>query len=272
MDACDNPSSSTPPTSTAAVSDELIKPSQPEGSEEPDDETNAASESLEEISKSELEICNDHNFEVHEVLDDVQVFKGEWDDEGVYFYQAYNHDIADWAVENQKFGGPKFNPTRMTWIKPSFAWVLYRAGYGYKHNQERILKIKLGHAAVAKILSRCRCQHGGGGSNGRVQWDPSRSLIAGDKKEPLQLPGKRAIQIGIKGSLSEFYVQSVISIKDVTELSHKVSDAHKSKTCSEAMAALESELPNERPYMPCCSEEALKTLLMLPGGSIPERE
>ena len=55
-------------------------------------------------------------------------FNGEWDEEGVSFYQAFNDKIADWAVENQRFGGPHFNPTRMTWIKPSFAWVLYRAG------------------------------------------------------------------------------------------------------------------------------------------------
>ena len=48
-----------------------------------------------------------------------------------------------------RFGGPDFNPTRMTWIKPSFAWVLYRSGYGRKHNQTRILKVKLAHEAVA---------------------------------------------------------------------------------------------------------------------------
>jgi hypothetical protein len=35
----------------------------------------------------------------------MQVFKGEFDEEGVYFYQAYNNEIADWAVEHQRFGG-----------------------------------------------------------------------------------------------------------------------------------------------------------------------
>ena len=80
------------------------------------------------------------------------MFSGEWDDEGVFFYQAFNDEIADWALENQKFGGPSFNPVRMTWIKPSFAWVLYRAGYGHKDkNQSRILKVKLSHAAVAEM-------------------------------------------------------------------------------------------------------------------------
>eukprot|EP00929_Paragymnodinium_shiwhaense_P006719 TRINITY_DN110694_c0_g1_i1.p1 TRINITY_DN110694_c0_g1~~TRINITY_DN110694_c0_g1_i1.p1 ORF type:complete len:311 (-),score=26.58 TRINITY_DN110694_c0_g1_i1:487-1419(-) len=89
----------------------------------------------------------------------VQVFRGEWDAEGVYFYQAYRAEIADWALEHGRFGGP-WNPTRMTWIKPSFAWMLYRAGYGRKPGQERILRIKLSHMTVAELLQRCSlCFH-----------------------------------------------------------------------------------------------------------------
>ena len=82
----------------------------------------------------------------------VQIFEAQFDDEGVYFYQAYNDDIANWALEHQKFGGPLYNTARMTWIKPSFAWVLYRSGYGKKKNQTRILKIKLSHNTVASKL------------------------------------------------------------------------------------------------------------------------
>ena len=54
---------------------------------------------------------------------DVQVFRGEWDEEGVFVYQAFNEQIANWALQHQGFGGPHFNPVRMTWVKPSFAWV-----------------------------------------------------------------------------------------------------------------------------------------------------
>ena len=79
----------------------------------------------------------------------IQVIEAEYDDEGVYFYQAFNDEIADWALERQVLGGPFYNPTRMTWIKPSFAWVLYRSGYARKHNQTRILKIKLSHESAS---------------------------------------------------------------------------------------------------------------------------
>ena len=216
----------------------------------------------------------------------VQIFEAQFDHEGVYFYQAYNYDIANWALEQQKFGGPLYNITRMTWIKPSFAWVLYRSGYGKKKNQTRILKIKLSHDTVASellfqlqnrlnlfdrnfiqgILSECRCGHGGGGGNGRVQWDPARDILEGEKGEPKKKYSRhRAIQIGVKGKLNEFYVAQTISIEDVTELAHKVCQAHASKTPKEEMAKLLPELPEERSYKPSCSDEVLIDLGMLPG-------
>ena len=100
----------------------------------------------------------------------VPVFRGEWDSEGVYVYQAYKDEIADWALEHQAFGGPAWKPTRMTWIKPSFAWMLYRSGYGYKPGQTRVLKIKLSHATIAFLLSQCKCTD----TNSRVRNDKGR--------------------------------------------------------------------------------------------------
>jgi len=45
-------------------------------------------------------------------------------------YQAYSDDIADSAIENGTFVSPPFSMTRMTWIKPSFLWMMYRSGWG----------------------------------------------------------------------------------------------------------------------------------------------
>jgi len=202
----------------------------------------------------------------------VQVYEGDYDEEGVYVYQAYCNEIADWAIENQRFGGPGFNPSRMTWIKPSFAWVLYRSGYSRKHNQERILKIKLSHETIASILEECECKHGGGGSLGRVQWDPARDLYSAEGREPRKMLRRRAIQIGIKGRLSEKYVESTLSIEDVTDLSHRVGIAHAallSRTHKPGndnpMNDLRELLPDERAYLPQCSEECLQRLGMKSG-------
>jgi len=184
---------------------------------------------------------------------------------------------ADYAIEHQRFGGPDFNPSRMTWIKPSFAWVLYRSGYGRKHNQERILKIKISHKSMASILEECACKHGGGGSLGRVQWDPARDLFSADGDEPRKMLRSRAIQIGIKGNLSEKYVDAVLTIEDVTALAHRVGEVHKILAMgsnrsrrirfeSDQCASLEAlPLPVERVYLPQCTNCTLERLGMVPG-------
>eukprot|EP00325_Prymnesiales_sp_UTEX-LB-985_P028192 CAMPEP_0174736550 /NCGR_PEP_ID=MMETSP1094-20130205/66870_1 /TAXON_ID=156173 /ORGANISM="Chrysochromulina brevifilum, Strain UTEX LB 985" /LENGTH=184 /DNA_ID=CAMNT_0015939669 /DNA_START=89 /DNA_END=639 /DNA_ORIENTATION=+ len=162
--------------------------------------------------KAELKTIDEEALIAHAVtttsLEGGHVFKGEWDEEGVYFYQAFSAEIAEWAIREQRLGGPHFNVTRMTWIKPSFAWVLYRSGYARKHNQEVILKIKVPHALVAELLCACACKHGGGGSKGRVQWDPARDLMTSDDRgrEPRRMLRERAIQIGLSRDLSTRYV------------------------------------------------------------------
>ena len=213
----------------------------------------------------------------------VQVFEGEYDNEGVYIYQAYCNDIADWAIENQRLGGPLFNASRMTWIKPSFAWVLYRSGYAQKHNQERILKIKISHHVIAQILKQCSCKHGGGGSFGIIQWDPARDILTVENSEPRKMQSKRAIQIGIKGHLSELYVSSILSIQDVTTLAHLVGIAHnvliinnngnivknkkhnKNNNDTIGQKAFLDQLPIENAYIPHCEQSTLERLGMQPG-------
>ena len=175
---------------------------------------------------------------------EIREIRAEWDEEGVWVYQAYNDTIAEWSLKHNQLGGPGFNPTRMTWIKPSFAWMLYRSGYATKQNQTRILKIKLGHLGFLGLLEHCKHGHGGGGSLGRIQWDPARDLFAMNGEEPCEIPNQRAIQIGLKGNLSREYVQSILAIEDVTNLTHQVAEHHRNQT----MAQIMTNLPNERAY------------------------
>eukprot|EP00004_Rigifila_ramosa_P019512 TRINITY_DN4970_c0_g1_i1.p1 TRINITY_DN4970_c0_g1~~TRINITY_DN4970_c0_g1_i1.p1 ORF type:complete len:360 (-),score=73.29 TRINITY_DN4970_c0_g1_i1:30-1055(-) len=221
-------------------------------------------------------------------------FVAEWDEEGVFFYQNYNDDIADFALAHQRLGGPAFNPSRMTWIKPSFAWALYRSGYGKKPGQCRVLKIKLAHQSVAALLARCTLVDtnkdtrgtlalGDGdsssssglavGGGGRVQWDPERDLMQGTGREPRMLLRRRSIQIGLQGSLSREYVAAIVSVADVTELAHAVGAAHQHKTAAAQTAAMQQlaasgRLPIERAYLPLlCGREVLVRLGMLPGAA-----
>jgi len=208
------------------------------------------------------------------MFEEFQVFNAEWNKEGVYFYQAFNNEIADWALKHQTLGGPAFKPIRMTWIKPSFAWALYRSGYGFKKNQERILKIKLGHDNLGQLLSKCACGHGHGGATGRVQWDPERDILTTENgKEPRKMLRKRAIQIGFSKSLSEKYVQSILSIEDVTNLAHRIGNAHKElakNPKSPVMQEIIPDLPEERPYVPHVEHDVLVKLALAPGAIAEE--
>jgi hypothetical protein len=49
-----------------------------------------------------------------------------YDDETITVYQAYSPSIATTAVEHQKLNAsPDFKLGRMTWIKPSWCWMMY---------------------------------------------------------------------------------------------------------------------------------------------------
>ena len=198
------------------------------------------------------------------------IFRAEFDEEGVYVYQAFRDSIADYALAHGRFGGPDFNPARMTWIKPSFAWMLYHCGCGHRdQNQKRILKIKVPHEVMADILRECSCQHGGGGSVGRVQWDPERDLWHAERvtsrkgvnvetagclpdtaeadttRKLIVQPAKigtiaedvRSIQIGISKELSQRYCTNVLEILDMNDLAHAVGAAHNLTRDEEVTAA-----------------------------------
>ncbi len=54
-----------------------------------------------------------------------------FDDREITVYQAYSPRIAGPAVAAGTFVAP-FSFTRMTWIKPSFLWMMYRCGWAAK--------------------------------------------------------------------------------------------------------------------------------------------
>lgn len=128
---------------------------------------------------------------------------GYFSGSAILLYQAFNSEIADYAVREQKFeGAPGYNEKRMTWTKPNFLWMMFRSGWAKKSNQERILGIWLKLDAFHELLQLTRrtnsqntsTKHEKIGSQGSVvlQWDPDHTPMGDHMK-------KRAIQIGIKG-------------------------------------------------------------------------
>lgn len=149
----------------------------------------------------------------------------QFDDETIYVYQAFCPSIAEFAVNNQYFGGG-FGFRRMTWIKTNFLWMMYRSGWATKLNQERILAIRLkrnffedlARLAVPSLPDLKRYGTIGNweaevkASDVRLQWDPDRHP-SGNRLE------RRAIQIGIRGSILKTYAREALaSIDDITSL------------------------------------------------------
>ncbi|RYO89255.1 hypothetical protein DL764_008611 [Monosporascus ibericus] len=156
--------------------------------------------------------------------------RAHYDEETITVYQAYNSEIASAAVDQQKLcASPQFRLTRMTWIKPSWCWMMYRAGYSYKDkNQERILALKMKHEHFIELLEKATLttEPGKGIAPGdaagsskpvrqkspvvKVQWDPERT-------PRLEKLGYRTIQIGIPSSLAATWVDRwIVGIEDVT--------------------------------------------------------
>eukprot|EP01116_Phalansterium_solitarium_P025719 TRINITY_DN9971_c0_g1_i2.p1 TRINITY_DN9971_c0_g1~~TRINITY_DN9971_c0_g1_i2.p1 ORF type:complete len:212 (-),score=27.56 TRINITY_DN9971_c0_g1_i2:175-810(-) len=137
----------------------------------------------------------------------------QYDDDAVLVYQAYNAEIGRYAVENQRFGGPHFNLHRTTWIKTNFLWMMFRSGWGTKPNQEVTLAIWLKRAAFETILSEAVIASEQGDSKASVvlQWDPDH-LPSGAKH-----PGRRAVQLGLRGRTSFSSGDDIVAIMDISE-------------------------------------------------------
>jgi Domain of unknown function (DUF4291) len=156
---------------------------------------------------------------------DKNSIRAHFDADTITVYQAYNQEIANAAVANQTFA-PPFKLGRMTWIKPSFLWMMYRSGWATKVGQERILSIKikqsgfrwaLEHSCLSSFdpevhSSKSLWEEQLNLSPVRIQWDPERDIY-------LQKLDYRAIQIGLSDIAVEHYVREwIVSIEDITPL------------------------------------------------------
>lgn len=155
--------------------------------------------------------------------------RASFDVRTIRVYQAYRDEIADTALSNGSFTSPPFSLTRMTWIKPSFLWMMYRAGWGFKDaGQKRILAIDitregfewaLGHGCSSHRdpnMSYEEWRHFKKQHPVRIQWDPERDLFL----RPLP---HRSLQVGLEGEALKRYVGNwIVAIEDKTSLAHEM--------------------------------------------------
>jgi len=175
--------------------------------------------------------------------------RADYDDEAIVVYQAFNNQIGEAAVAQQSFLATPFKQERMTWIKPSFLWMMYRSGWGKKTDQESVLRIRikrsgfewaLRHACLASFDRHVypdreswemRMQK----SPVRVQWDPEKNIYL----EPLPY---RSIQIGIAGIAVTHYLNDwILAIERLTPLATEIHQLLRSGNESRALSLLPKE-------------------------------
>ena len=177
--------------------------------------------------------------------------RADYDKETIVIYQAYSSAIADPALREQRFVSP-FSFHRMTWIKPSFLWLMNRSNWGQKSGQQKTLAVRIKRTGWEKALSLGVLTHPEQSvypnptewdmqfkdAHVHIQWDTERSLRGAGLNQ-------YSIQVGISRHLiREFVEQWIVSIQD---LSPTVSKIHQFlKTGNEKNA--KRLLPLERVY------------------------
>ncbi|WP_338699934.1 DUF4291 domain-containing protein [Streptomyces sp. Q6] len=169
----------------------------------------------------------------------------------VTVYQAYSPVIGLPAARDGRFPAA-FRRDRMTWIKPSFLWMMYRCGWATKAGQEVVLAVEIRRdgfewALRHACLSSCtRGVHTDQASwkrelrqaPARVQWDPERDL----RLRPLPY---RSLQLGLSGEAVRRYADEwTVSVTDVTPLAREV----RARVTAGDLETAAGLLPVERPY------------------------
>jgi hypothetical protein len=177
--------------------------------------------------------------------------RARYSETSITVYQAYPPEIADPALEAGRFV-PPFQRGRMTWIKPSFLWMMYRCGWATKPGQERVLAIEMTRPGFEWALDHSCLSHFDPGHDSdhrswqerlrvspvRIQWDPERSLRMG------ALP-HRSLQVGLGGEAVDHYVDEwIVGLTDVTALARSIRD----RLDGGDERAAEALLPPETPY------------------------
>ncbi|ACY18837.1 DUF4291 domain-containing protein [Haliangium ochraceum] len=177
--------------------------------------------------------------------------RADYNADSIVVYQAYRDDIADPALREQRFVEP-FSFHRMTWIKPSFLWLMHRSNWGAKKGQERTLRVRIGRAGWEEALAQgvltspdgpvfgnaAKWQRAFAAAKVHVQWDTERSL-RGAALDHL------SIQVGLGRHIIQRFVEEwIVAIDDMTASVAKMRRLLQQGKVAEAKRLL----PSERVY------------------------
>ena len=177
--------------------------------------------------------------------------RADYDAETIVVYQAYSPAIALPTIAAKRFV-PPFSQGRMTWIKPSFLWLMERSNWGQKSGQEHILAVRITRKGWEEALALGVLTHPEPGvyrdfdhwkslfdtAAVHIQWDPERSLRGASMEQG-------SIQVGLSRHIIDRYVNEwTVDITDLTPRVRKMTALLRAGKAEQAKQLL----PKERIY------------------------
>ncbi|MFJ2626406.1 DUF4291 domain-containing protein [Streptomyces sp. NPDC087532] len=167
--------------------------------------------------------------------------RAHYDERTIVVYQAYSPAVAGPSLRANRFV-PPFSFNRMTWIKPSFLWLMHRSNWAQKSGQERVLAVRLTRSGWEEALSRAVLTTTDPAVVARapvhVQWDPERSLRGAALNH-------YSIQVGVgRGLIRTFAQDWIVGLTDVTPQVRRIAALKQSGRTAQAQRLL----PPERIY------------------------
>lgn len=190
----------------------------------------------------------------------------QFNEDSVFVYQAFNEQIAAYAVRHQRFGGPEYDFNRTTWLKPSFLWMMHYSGWAKKENQEHVLAIRLSrsgfnemlqHAALICEKGRCTAAQleatiANNPAQVLLRWEPYNDLFG-------KVTEREAVMIGLRREAVQWYNEQWI--QEIEDITGYVKEQQDLLAKGDMQAVL---LPHERAYAP----DDLKMLRRIDASTI----
>ncbi len=174
--------------------------------------------------------------------------RADYDRDTIVVYQAFSNTIADAALRAGRFVAP-FSFTRMTWVKPSFLWLMARSNWGRRPNQERTLAVRLrrdawGHAlsiavptdpSSAGYPNYTSWRRAFEAAAVHAQWDTERSLQGAGL-------GHYSLQLGLSRAVTREYAEVwAVSLVDLSARVRKLRELVQGGRAAEARRLLPPE-------------------------------
>lgn len=165
----------------------------------------------------------------------------QFDADSIVVYQAFNKEIAAYAVEHGRFGGPAYDDARITHLKPSFLWMMHYSGWAKKDAQEHVLAIRLARDCFDDLLRRATLivtDAKQSDADVQLSWQCYHDLH-GEKTD------RFSAKIGLMGEAKRQYNETCIqSVKDITPF------VREQQASLLAGKEAKVQVPSERAYAP----------------------